>query len=364
MQLKARVINPADVLFIQGLYGRMVGDQIQEGKIQTGGTEGSGVIVAIGEGVVNVRVGQRVYISSPSPVTRIWSEFADVPALYAVPLPDAVDFASGAQLLVNPLTAIGFLEVRLFSYVLWFFFNSCRSDHAKRWTEGRRRVRHFSMRWFVAQSFLSCLQVRADGRKLCSVQDGAAAGAAARAGRTARRVRGAQRSGPSRPCRSGSIRCRCAGRDSRRRCCGAGSCSQRRFARESFVLSFKEFPQVRATFDALGGGQVAASLLGLLAPGSAQYVYGLLTPETLPVSVEAIGDMIFRGTRLEGWYLGIFLSKNGERLPALFGEVLGYLAKGDLVFKSKTFDFQTEWADAVRYTMDGSKQGKTVLASK
>jgi hypothetical protein len=93
-------------------------------------------------------------------------------------------------------------------------------------------------------------------------------------------------------------------------------------------------------------------------------VYGLLTPEPLTLPVNSIADMLFRTTRLQGWFLGAFLGKHYARVPALFGEVLGYLSRGELVFKSKEFDFEKEWKEAISYTMDGSKQGKTILASK
>lgn len=105
-------MNPADVLFVQGLYDNLVGDRLQAGeKFQTGGSEASGVIVALGEGVAqHLKVGQRVYAGSTAPRTRAWARFMDVEASSVVPIPDSVSFASAAQLLINPLTAIGFLE--------------------------------------------------------------------------------------------------------------------------------------------------------------------------------------------------------------------------------------------------------------
>lgn len=56
---------------------------------------------------------------------------------------------------------------------------------------------------------------------------------------------------------------------------------------------------VRATFDALGGGAVAASLFDVLAQQSRHYTYGLLTPEPYTLSASSIGDMLFRGSGVQ-----------------------------------------------------------------
>lgn len=112
VEIKARAINPADIFFVQGLYDRMVGDQLAAGKpFQTGGSEGSGVIVALGAGApAHLKVGQRVYVNASFPNTRIWANYVDAAGASVVPIPDNVSFSSAAQLLVNPLTAIGFLD--------------------------------------------------------------------------------------------------------------------------------------------------------------------------------------------------------------------------------------------------------------
>lgn len=112
VRVAARAVNPADVLFVEGLYDRQIGDQIVSGFSQPGGSECAGVVSALGEGATKFRVGQRLYVNTGFPRTRAWSEFVDVPEEggVAVPLPDAVSFEHGCQLLVNPLTALGFLD--------------------------------------------------------------------------------------------------------------------------------------------------------------------------------------------------------------------------------------------------------------
>ncbi len=91
------------------------------------------------------------------------------------------------------------------------------------------------------------------------------------------------------------------------------------------------------------------------------YVYGVLVRE--PLVLPAV-DVLFRDTGVVGWYLGHFLGKRYQQMPAMFGEVLGHLASGRLTFSAKTFDFATQWKEAVAYTLDGSKQGKTILVTK
>jgi len=104
--------EPSGRVVCPGTVRQFGGDRLQAGeKFQTGGSEASGVIVALGEGVAqHLKVGQRVYAGSTAPRTRAWARFMDVEASSVVPIPDSVSFASAAQLLINPLTAIGFLE--------------------------------------------------------------------------------------------------------------------------------------------------------------------------------------------------------------------------------------------------------------
>ncbi|GAA3925382.1 NADPH:quinone reductase [Actinoplanes auranticolor] len=69
--------------------------------------DGAGVIDAVGEGVDQSRVGQRVwlYMATAGRPTGTAAEFTVVPAGRAVPLPDAAGFELGASLGVPALTA-------------------------------------------------------------------------------------------------------------------------------------------------------------------------------------------------------------------------------------------------------------------
>jgi NADPH2:quinone reductase len=66
------------------------------------GQEGAGTVTAIGEGVTEVKVGDRVaYAMTPG----AYAEYAAVPAWKLVKLPDDVDFTLGAAIMLQGMTA-------------------------------------------------------------------------------------------------------------------------------------------------------------------------------------------------------------------------------------------------------------------
>lgn len=66
------------------------------------GREGAGAVDAVGDGVANVRVGERVAFALDAPS---YAEYAIVPAARVVPVPDAVSFDDAAAVLLQGLTA-------------------------------------------------------------------------------------------------------------------------------------------------------------------------------------------------------------------------------------------------------------------
>ena len=89
-------LNFADIFAIWGLYGAT-----PEGDF-TPGLEYSGVIAAVGEGVTNVRPGDRIM-----GVTRFgaYTSALNIDHRYVLPLPAGWSFAEGASYLVQVLTA-------------------------------------------------------------------------------------------------------------------------------------------------------------------------------------------------------------------------------------------------------------------
>jgi len=96
VRMRARAINPSDLLTVRGLYGALP-------KLPaTPGLEGMGEVAAVGAGVQTVKAGQRVI---PLGVPGTWQEYMLVPSMQLIPVPDSVNDQTAAQFVVNPLTA-------------------------------------------------------------------------------------------------------------------------------------------------------------------------------------------------------------------------------------------------------------------
>jgi NADPH:quinone reductase len=96
VRMRARAVNPSDLLTVQGLYGALP-------KLPaTPGLEGMGEVAEVGEGVTHLRAGQRVI---PLGVAGTWQEYLVAGAAQVIPVPDSVSDQTAAQFVVNPLTA-------------------------------------------------------------------------------------------------------------------------------------------------------------------------------------------------------------------------------------------------------------------
>lgn len=92
----AAPVNPSDVLMLTGGYG------ILPPLPATGGSEGVGRIVTLGEGVSHLSVGQTVLLPAGS---GTWASHLVADAKRLVPLPAGADAQQLAMLTVNPATA-------------------------------------------------------------------------------------------------------------------------------------------------------------------------------------------------------------------------------------------------------------------
>lgn len=94
-------IHNHDLWTIRGQYG-------YKPKLPAiGGSEGVGVIDALGEGVEGLQLGQRVNAASGR---GTWAEYFLASARMAIPLPDAIPDEVAAQLVAMPLSALMLLE--------------------------------------------------------------------------------------------------------------------------------------------------------------------------------------------------------------------------------------------------------------
>jgi NADPH2:quinone reductase len=91
-------VHPSDLHIIRGRFAQ----QRQPKLPASPGSEGVGIIDAVGSGVPDSRVGERVVLLD---VPGTWREQVISTAERAVPVPDGVSDEDAAQALINPMTA-------------------------------------------------------------------------------------------------------------------------------------------------------------------------------------------------------------------------------------------------------------------
>jgi NADPH2:quinone reductase len=94
VQVQAIGLNYIDTYHREGLY--------PVGLPCTPGMEAAGIVAALGEGAGEVKVGDRVAYAG---VIGAYAQQAAVPAARLVPLPDSVDFETGAAAMLQGMTA-------------------------------------------------------------------------------------------------------------------------------------------------------------------------------------------------------------------------------------------------------------------
>jgi NADPH:quinone reductase-like Zn-dependent oxidoreductase len=112
VRMAASPINPSDLGFMLGGYGF-------KGGLPTGvGNEGSGVVVATGSGFMARRLqGKRIACFGRPGYAGAWAEYLLTNAELCVPLPKGITLEQGATSLINPLTALAFMDlVRIKKY--------------------------------------------------------------------------------------------------------------------------------------------------------------------------------------------------------------------------------------------------------
>ena len=116
---KANII-PADIMFIQGLYG------LRPQLPQIGGFEGTGTVDACGEGV-SLPTGTSVIFTH----TGVWAEYICVPAQSVIPKPPQMSDDVACQAFVNPLTAYGMLMEADLKEGDWLLLTAAASAFSK-----------------------------------------------------------------------------------------------------------------------------------------------------------------------------------------------------------------------------------------
>ncbi|MBP2550022.1 NADPH:quinone reductase-like Zn-dependent oxidoreductase [Neorhizobium galegae] len=122
LSMRLSPIHNHDLLTISGQYG------YKPELPALSGSEGMGVVDALGEGVEGLAVGQRVAASG---LKGAWSNFAIARAASVVPLPDAISDEVGAQLIAMPLSALTLLEFTGIAEGQWLIQNAANGAVAK-----------------------------------------------------------------------------------------------------------------------------------------------------------------------------------------------------------------------------------------
>ena len=99
IRVKARNINPSDIMFVRGMYG------ITPKLPSSAGFEASGVVEK-GDESGKVAAGTRVMFTA----IGTWKEYICVPAALVIPIPGQMSDEVACQAFVNPMTAYGMIE--------------------------------------------------------------------------------------------------------------------------------------------------------------------------------------------------------------------------------------------------------------
>ena len=98
-------INPSDLSFLQGTYAEKPIYPVIPG------IEGSGTVVSVGGGILpKIRMGKRVSCTSTKGYGGSWAEYMLTSAMHVIPI-GKLEFKQASMLIVNPLTALSFIDI-------------------------------------------------------------------------------------------------------------------------------------------------------------------------------------------------------------------------------------------------------------
>ncbi|TDK23813.1 alcohol dehydrogenase [Luteimonas aestuarii] len=115
-------IHNHDLWTIRGQYG------YKPALPAIAGSEALGVVDALGEGVEGIAIGQRVNAASGR---GTWAEYFTASARMVIPMPDAIDDQTAAQLIAMPLSALMLLEFLQVERGQWIVQNAANGAVGK-----------------------------------------------------------------------------------------------------------------------------------------------------------------------------------------------------------------------------------------
>jgi NADPH:quinone reductase len=292
LKMRARSINPSDLLTVRGLYGALP-------KLPaTPGLEGMGEIAAIGEGVKQFSVGQRVI---PLGVAGTWQEYLLAESTQLIPVPDSIPDQTAAQFIVNPLTA---------------------------WIMTTEELQLQPNEWLLQTAAGSTL-----GRVVLQL-------AALRGFKTINVVRRREQVEELKALGADEVICT---------------------ADEDLVERVKEITGRQGLTKAIDavGGETGGAVVRALGRGGVMLVYGLLSMEPMPVDS---GRMIFTSMTIRGFWLGEwFRTAAPERQQAATAELLRLMATNEIVPPVEAEYPLTDILAAVAHAERPGRSGKVLL---
>ena len=106
VKIEAAPCNPSDLLFLCGAYG------VSKSLPAVPGWEGAGIVVESGGGLIGRWLkGKRVACGGQSDNDGTWAEYYVADVNHCIPLSNGVSSEQGATLIINPLTAIGMVQL-------------------------------------------------------------------------------------------------------------------------------------------------------------------------------------------------------------------------------------------------------------
>ena len=303
VDILASPINPSDLLNVQGRF------RARPAPVPAiGGAEGVGEVVAVGAGVHNVAVGDRVLALFGG--RGNWCERVKVPATELFPLDARADVLQLAMLAANPATAWHMLHrfVRL-EPGDWVLQNA-----------GNSAVGQCVIRIARALGFRTLSLVRRPEQTAGLYEIGADQVLVDRPGRAI-------------------------------------------FEEDAHDLSTRvdaavDGAAIRLAFDAVAG-DATARLARCLADSGTVVNYGLLSNSQCHI---AAPDLIFRHIALQGfWFTGWFESSTADERSAVYSQLVPLLNDGTLRVAVEATYALEQFSDAIAHAAAESRQGKVLL---
>ena len=280
-----------DVWTVRGSYG------YKPTLPASGGSEAVGVIDALGEGVQGVSVGQRVAVAA---VHGSWAEYFIAPAHGVVPLTDAIDDETAAQLIGMPISALMLLDFIDLPADSWLIQNTANGAVGK----------------------TVAMIAKARGQKVIHLV------------RRIEAVAEMQDLGIQ----------------------NVVATDQANW-KEQVKAVHADQPLI-AGVDSIGG-QASGEMLALLSENSLLVSFGSMTGETMQISS---GDLIFKQATVKGFWASVVNKQlSAERKKALIVELLTLAAQKKLLLPVEGIFSFAQIKDAALKATQGARQGKVLL---